>query len=118
MPFNWKDIQRPKPANGTTWRINFSRVQWDTEIKDGEYTRKVNPETGRRLPEHNWIWSPQGVINMHLPERWGYLQFSGNKAGKQEEVFVLPEGESIRKYLWLIYYKQKSYSREHKQYAT
>ncbi len=24
----------------------------------------------------NWVWQSQGAINMHLPERWGYLQFS------------------------------------------
>ena len=26
--------------------------------------------------EDNWVWSPQGEIAMHLPERWGFLQFS------------------------------------------
>jgi hypothetical protein len=25
--------------------------------------------------EDNWVWSPQGVVNMHVPERWGYLVF-------------------------------------------
>lgn len=29
------------------------------------------PET----PEHNWVWSPQFAVNMHLPERWDYLEF-------------------------------------------
>ncbi len=49
----------PAPVNGTTWRINFSRVEW----KAGQ------PR------EDNWVWSPQGVINMHVPEQWGYLRF-------------------------------------------
>ncbi len=49
----------PTPQPDTTWRINFSRVEW----KPG------NPK------EDNWVWSPQGVINMHVPERWGYLHF-------------------------------------------
>lgn len=22
------------------------------------------------VPEDNWVWSSQGAINMHLPERW------------------------------------------------
>lgn len=52
----------PPPAPGTTWRINFSRVQW----------------TAGKPAEDNWVWSPQGVINMHVPERWGYLHFSGS----------------------------------------
>jgi Carbohydrate family 9 binding domain-like len=56
--FNSRQIV-PPPQSGTTWRINFSRVEW----KSG------NPK------EDNWVWSPQGVVNMHVPERWGYLQF-------------------------------------------
>ncbi len=51
--------QVPLPQPGTVWRINFSRVEWTPG----------NPK------EDNWVWSPQGVINMHVPERWGYLHF-------------------------------------------
>jgi hypothetical protein len=60
---------RPKP--GDEWRINFSRVEWRTEVVDGKY---------RKLPgkEDNWVWSPQGVINMHVPEKWGYVKFAAN----------------------------------------
>ncbi len=57
------------PAEGDVWRINFSRVQWDLEVVDGRYQKVPN------RPEHNWVWSPQGVIDMHQPERWGYLEF-------------------------------------------
>lgn len=64
------------PKDRTVWRINFSRVEWDTEVKGGQYVKKTNPATGKPLPEHNWVWSPQGVINMHVPQKWGYLQFS------------------------------------------
>ncbi len=57
------------PRVGDQWRINFSRVEWDLRIVDGQYEK----EPGR--PEHNWVWSPQGAIDMHRPEMWGYLQF-------------------------------------------
>ena len=50
----------PHPKPGTMWRINFSRVQW----------------TAGKEKEDNWVWSPQGVIDMHVPGRWGYLRFS------------------------------------------
>ena len=50
----------PPPQPGTVWRINFSRVEW---------------KPGNPKEEDNWVWSPQGVINMHVPERWGYLHF-------------------------------------------
>ena len=46
-----------------------------TTSMDGKY-RKV-PGT----QEDNWVWSPQGVIDMHRPERWGYVQFSTAKPG-------------------------------------
>jgi hypothetical protein len=61
---------RPAPPHaGDTWRMNFSRVEWQTRVVDGRYEKVPN------VPEDNWVWSPQGVINMHLPERWGYVEF-------------------------------------------
>jgi hypothetical protein len=59
------------PAPGDVWRVNFSRVQWRHRIEDGRY-EKV-PDTR----EDNWVWSPQGVINMHVPEHWGFVEFAG-----------------------------------------
>jgi Carbohydrate family 9 binding domain-like len=57
-----------RPRSGQEWRINFSRVEWRTETVDGKY---------RKLPgkEDNWVWSPQGVVNMHVPEQWGFVRF-------------------------------------------
>lgn len=73
------------PENGSVWRINFSRVNWQHDIdENGKYSRKKNPETSRNLPEYNWVWSPQGVINMHIPEHWGFLEFSSEKPGKNK----------------------------------
>jgi hypothetical protein len=71
-----KNRPKIKPKDGEQWRINFSRVQWDHDLKDGKYSRKK--ENGRYLPEYNWVWSNQGAINMHLPENWGYIHFSDN----------------------------------------
>ena len=28
-------------------------------------------------PPDNWVWSAMDAIQMHSPERWGYLQFGG-----------------------------------------
>ncbi len=64
---------RSIPEPGEVWRINFSRVEWDHDILDGRYDRKK--VKGKYLPEMNWVWSPQGVVNMHEPEKWGYLHF-------------------------------------------
>jgi hypothetical protein len=80
----WKDLTKHQgkmkspPAAGDVWRINFSRVEWRHELKDGKYIRI--PEHSAKIPdgdhpEDNWVWSPQGVINMHVPEKWGRLVF-------------------------------------------
>ena len=60
---------RERPRDGDEWRINFSRVEWRTEVVDGKY---------QKLPgrEDNWVWSPQGLINMHVPEHWGFVRFT------------------------------------------
>ncbi len=72
------------PAIGDSWRANFSRVQWQHEVVNGRYVRvpphgsktaeSLNPEE-QLHPESNWVWSPQGVVNMHIPERWGKVTF-------------------------------------------
>ena len=57
------------PLPRDVWRINFSRVEWQFTVVDDAYENR--PDT----PEDNWVWSPQGVINMHKPEKWGYVEF-------------------------------------------
>ena len=98
------------PRDGDQWRINFSRVEWDLEVIDGKY-RKVK---GR--PEHNWVWSPQGVIDMHRPERWGYLQFSTAKPGSA--AFKPDPDRHTRDALHRIYYAQREHLAKTGLYAA
>jgi hypothetical protein len=93
-------------------------VQWQTEIKDGKYYRKTDPATGKILPEYNWVWSPQGIINMHFPERWGMIQFSKNRVDGERIDFQNSTLSELQKYLWLVYYKQKKFQAEKGKYAT
>jgi hypothetical protein len=102
------------PNESSLWRLNFSRVEWDVEIVNDEYIKEKD-NTGKILPERNWVWSPQGVINMHCPERWGYLQFV--KKASSTNAFPLPQSEKRKQYLWLLYYKQKAYFAGHHKYA-
>jgi hypothetical protein len=74
MAIPWAALQeisqaKLPPGPGESMRINFSRVEWQVTVEDGRY-RKV-PDT----PEDNWVWSPQGIVDMHHPERWGLLEF-------------------------------------------
>ena len=97
------------PVDGEKWRINFSRVEWDTEVGGGKYVKVP----GR--PEHNWVWSPQGVIDMHRPERWGYLQFSTARPGS---VAFEPDPDwASRDLLHRVYYAQRAYHTMNGSYA-
>ncbi|MFT3789150.1 MAG: carbohydrate-binding family 9-like protein [Tepidisphaeraceae bacterium] len=99
------------PRDGDQWRINFSRVQWLADIVDGQY-RKV-PKSTR--DEDNWVWSPQGVIDMHRPERWGYVQFSASPA---TTVFRPDPTAGTRDRLMDVYYRQRHYREQLGRYAT
>lgn len=106
-----------KPKDGEQWRINFSRVQWKLDAIDGQYKKQVNPETGKSYPEDNWVWSPQGVIAMHQPETWGYLQFSNQVVGTMDIPFIFNREEYCKWELRKIYYVQKAYYIKQKKYA-
>lgn len=105
------------PADGTQYRVNFSRVQYDTDIIDGKYVKQKDAN-GKDLPCYNWVWSPQGVINMHYPERWGLAQFSDELVGTKKVPFIDYYSEEVKKYLWLIYYRQKEWVRENSGYTS
>jgi len=106
------------PRDGDQWRINFSRVNWRTVTENGTYRKATDPETGKPYPEYNWVWSAQGVINMHYPERWGYLQFSGIEAGKGKAGFEKDADEDLKWNLRTLYYAQKNHAAEKGSYTS
>ena len=74
MALPWKALgefaRTPSPPkDGDIWRVNFSRVQWQYRVSKGRY-QKLSDTT-----ECNWVWSPQGTVDMHIPERWGFVAF-------------------------------------------
>ncbi len=98
---------RRPPRAGEQWRLNFSRVEYRLDVKDGVYQKRLDPATKKPLPEENWVWSPQGLVNLHYPEMWGFVQFSGIEAGRGEEAFVPREEEQVKWALRRIYYAQR-----------
>lgn len=102
-----KEAASPKsaPRPGDQWRINFSRVEYRVGVKDGAYVKSVD-EAGRALSEDNWVWSPMGLINIHYPEMWGYVQFSGKTAGQGRESFARNPSEAAKWALRKIYYAE------------
>ena len=98
------------PEEGAQWRMNFSRVQWQHEIHEGVYRKK--PDT----PEDNWVWSPQGVVDMHRPERWGFVQFTRARPG--ETAFRPDPTFPAREALMAVYYAQRAFFKTHRRWAT
>jgi predicted metalloprotease with PDZ domain len=98
------------PRDGDQWRINFSRVEWHCDRVDGRYHKVPN------ISEDNWVWSPQGVVDMHRPERWGYIQFSTAAPGRSTYQ-PSPDGV-IRDRLIRIYEAQSALFKQKKRYAA
>lgn len=114
LAFPWKALEelayRPSPPQDRDqWRVNFSRVEWQHEITDGKYRKLPNTK------EDNWVWSPQGVINMHRPETWGIVQFSTGKPGTVE-CTPDPAGPT-RHLLHEVYYAQQDFRKMHRRWA-
>lgn len=82
---------------GNYWRINFSRVQW---LKPGQR-------------EENWVWMPTGKIDMHMPDRWGFLYLSDKTVGQGTDSFKYPYNMAAYKLLWAMFYAQlDNYAKE------
>lgn len=105
------------PSEGQIWKANFSRVQWKMKVENGKYLKLVDEKTGLPHREDNWVWSPTGEINLHVPERWGFLQFSGITTNTGIPSYHGSPEEELKKYLWLIYYKQETRKAETGKYA-
>ncbi|WP_291865511.1 carbohydrate-binding family 9-like protein [Maribacter sp.] len=109
----WSFVTEPggktKIPKNEFWRINFSRVNWDFSLNKGKYARKKDKK-GNFLHENNWVWSPQGVINMHEPEHWGYVYFSEEEVGVNTS-FTIPKDEHIK---WYLYQLFRNYSKDGK----
>jgi hypothetical protein len=104
IAFPWRGLARynggvAPPVHGNLWRVNFSRVEWKHEIVDGRY-RKIEG-----IAEDNWVWSPQGIIDMHRPERWGMVRFSMAVPG--DEPFRPDPTLPAREMLMEVYNRQK-----------
>lgn len=107
------------PRTGEYWRVNFSRVEWQVDVRDGRYEKRINPDTGRPYPEDNWVWSPMGLINMHYPELWGYVVFADTDAkADTEPPFTLSADELARWELRKLYYRERNYYAKHGTFCS
>jgi len=94
------------PKNGDQWRINFARVEWEVRVF---WDERNNDSSFYKLPDVKdiWVWSPQGATNMHLPERWGFVQFSTGVPNSPQPFEVHSEEWNLRTVLAQVYYAER-----------
>lgn len=93
------------PRHNDQWRIAMSRVQWEVRVENGSYV-KVENQSG-----NYWLWSPHLEVNMHMPERFGYVQFSRDQANTTR--FLDDPSWTARYVLAEVYYAQRAYFQSH-----
>lgn len=108
--------RRRPPQAGDQWRANFARSEWPFRVVDGRYEKLVDPTSGRAEGDW-WVWAPQGAVDMHMPERWGYVQFTDVVAGSNMVSFAEDPNERIKWALRQLYYRQLDFHDTHGRYA-
>lgn len=104
------------PRAGDQWRLNFSRVDWPLAVENGTYEKDL--DTTKAHPESNWVWSPQGAIDMHRPERWGIVQFADAEVGTATVSVEERPNRRVKEALRRLYHRQQAHRDEHGTYAT
>ncbi len=105
---------------GQQWRFNFSRVQWLQITKTDNQYKKLKGKEGFGS-EENWVWAPTGIVDIHRPEFWGFVQF----ADSEDAVFEWNKNEDIKFELRRLlnmqlahYKKEGKYAKKFKGYTS
>ena len=102
---------RKAPRAGEFWRMNFSRVQWLVDVVDGAYRKRTGAD-GKWLPEDNWVWAATGLIDIHMPECWGFVFFT-----EHGEAMEIPADEQKKLDLRVLYYAEYAYYAKHGRFT-
>lgn len=100
-----------EPSPGMFWRLGFSRVEWRVVREGGAFWK--DPAYPH---EDNWVWQPQGVVDMHRPERWGVLQFADEHVEAAQ--LVRDPSWPIRRAAAEVYDAQAAWAAEHGGHFT
>ena len=121
----WEDLVEVKrgpkaPEDQEQWRVNFSRVDWWMEMDNGQYLKQKDPQSGKipNGPQENWVWAPTGKVDIHLPELWGYVQFSTEQVGSRAVPFIKDEWYEIRRKMMQWYFAQYEFLKHHQHFSS
>ncbi|RLN96504.1 hypothetical protein BBJ28_00012520 [Nothophytophthora sp. Chile5] len=117
--------ETPSTVAGDVWRVNFSRVEYElgTVVKPETQQLQFQKVPDRR--EDNIVWAPTGVVDIHRPERWGYVYFSSQDelSGGESELAsamseFLEQQMAIESVLDAVYYAQRAFFEVHGAFAS
>lgn len=110
---------------GDVWRVDFSRVQYELETVVNVDTQQLQYQKVPDKREDNIVWAATGVIDIHRPERWGYVFFSSENELPGGELELssamtgfLEERMAIERILDAVYYRQRAFHAFHGGFAS
>ena len=71
---DWRDKMQPIIPKSYLCRHTDTPMVIDGKLDDPAWVNAPWTSDFVDLPEDNWFWSPQGVVDMHRPEMWGIRQ--------------------------------------------
>ena len=94
-------------------------MEWEHEIVTSDHTTPDISGNAYRVKdgvrEDNWVWSPQGIVNMHAPEKWGYVMFSDTVC--ETAAFRPDPTADARRVIHDVYYAQRDFKKNNGRYA-
>lgn len=97
-------------TDSATWRINI--------LRRAGYTQKLNSIADPNNRPDNWVWSPQGVDDIHYPEMWGYLHFTSPVSGRPAGSPAHEADSDVYWKLRTLYYAQRVYATKNGAYSA
>jgi len=101
------------PKHNVFWGFNVLRVEWPVTVepkptphyvKVGEYNC------------HNWAWAPTNDTTVHIPDKWGFLQFSEGPVNTTK--LLANPSFPLRKLLVGVFTAEQSYNATHLKYTS
>jgi len=101
------------PKHNVFWIANTMRVEYRVHT---EYSANGTAYYAKDdAPCSNWAWTPTNSDTVHLPDRWGYLQFSEEAPGSTE--LLSNPSFTLRKTLSALYEAEHTFFVNHGSYT-
>jgi len=102
------------PKHNVIWMANTMRVQYRVHTEHSPNGTAYYAKDSNN--PYNWAWCPTNGDTVHLPDRWGYLQFSEDKPGTTK--ILSNPSFTLRKVLSAVYEAEHVFAKTHSDAFT